>query len=167
MKRTPLRRVAKGKLPLNIADDPSVIEQGGYLWPVPKRRRVSKKGKHEKKALDDLCRAIVFARDGSRCQWYGTTSNLQWAHIHSRRYLSSRWRLENSLVLSAKAHLEWHHRPLEAVAWFREKFPERAMVLDRIAAFPQKVDLKLERLYLMAEAQKYGVDTSAFTNVVK
>ena len=106
-----------------------------------------------KKELDVLARQVVFARDGKQCQRCGAWNGLQWAHIRSRRYLSTRWRLENSILLCSGCHLFWHANPLAAVEWFRDKFPERANLL-RLAG-RNKVDPILTRLYLEAELRKY------------
>ncbi len=138
MKRTPLKRKA------------------------PIRRKKSGH-KHEKERLDKLCRAVVMARDKGQCVKCGQRENLQWAHVQSRRYISCRWRLENSMTLCAGHHLWWHHKPLESAAWFTETFPKRAKALQSISAFKQKVDLKLERLALLAEGQKLGVDLIPFS----
>ena len=108
---------------------------------------------HQKKALDALCRQIVFKRD-PKCQRCGKVENGQWCHVSSRRYIALRWRLENSLRLCAGCHLWWHHRPLEAVTWFKATFPQRAHKIELLSSVPQKVDLELERLYLEAEAAK-------------
>jgi len=109
--------------------------------------------KSAKKDLDALCRQVVFARD-KICQHCGKTSNLQWAHIRSRRYLSTRWHLCNSLCLCAGCHLWWHHEPLEATEWFRTKFRERAQVLRVIE--PRKADAILTRLYLEQQLVEFG-----------
>ena len=68
--------------------------------------------------LDQACRAVVFARDGYRCLYDGSTQHLQWAHVYSRRYKSIRWDPDNSMCLSAGAHLLWHHQPARMVQWW-------------------------------------------------
>jgi hypothetical protein len=131
----------------------------------PLKRRYLKSGhKHEKEALDKLARTIVFQRD-PMCQRCAKRENSQWCHVSSRRYVSLRWRLENSLRLCAGCHLWWHHRPLEAVAWFEQAFPKRAKEVRLMSMCPQRVDLKLERLYLLSMAQQYGVDTKPWETV--
>jgi len=122
------------------------------------RLRPVAKSKHWKKALDDLARKVVFARDGNQCVRCGKKEGIQWCHVDSRRYLSTRWLLENSMALCAGHHLAWHHRPLEAAEWFRTTYPERWNRLTVRAASAQKFDRKLERLYLEAEARKLGVE---------
>ena len=104
-----------------------------------------------KKRLDALCREVVMLRDRC-CQWCGKRDGLQWAHISSRRYLSTRWSLNNSLMLCGGCHLLWHHKPLEAAAWFNEKFPERALSLRVTGA--GKVDPHGTYLWLLQEKKR-------------
>lgn len=112
-----------------------------------------------KKRLDKLCREVVMLRDHSTCQWCGSRTNIQWAHITSRRYLSTRWSLGNSLALCAGCHLKWHHRPLEAASWFNTTFRERALALRVVGH--GKIDphgvflfLQQEKKRLESEADK-------------
>jgi hypothetical protein len=56
-------------------------------------------------------------RSRGKCQWPGcnntaVNSQLQTAHIYSRRYLKLRWDEDNALCLCAKHHMEAHHSPL-------------------------------------------------------
>ena len=85
---------------------------------VLRKRRLTLKGEVTDKMLDDACRAVVFARDGHKCRKTGSTARLQWAHVYSRRYRSIRWDPDNSLCLSAGAHLWWHHQPVMAALWW-------------------------------------------------
>jgi 5-methylcytosine-specific restriction endonuclease McrA len=98
----------------------------------PKRREVPKHGTHvSKRDLDVLCRDVVFARDGYRCLRCGSTRQLQWCHVYSRRFLSLRWEPDNSFCGCAGCHLWWHHRPAQAVPWYMKKIgPERADALQ-------------------------------------
>jgi len=140
------------------------------LKPVRIRSKSGKPGyRHTKKYLDNLCRLVVFARDKDQCLKCGKPSgskdnwplmpgpSLQWAHVESRRYTATRWDPRFSMTLCAGHHLWWHHRPVEAAQWWTETFPERARDLKLARAFKQKVDLELIRLFLEAEATKYGI----------
>lgn len=100
------------------------------------------------KLLDSLCRQVVFARDGYKCAFSGETRNLQWAHIRSRRYISTRWSPENSLCLSAGSHLFAHHNPLIFSEWFERHYPERAQYLRLASKTSHRVDKKLIELSL-------------------
>lgn len=107
------------------------------------------------KDLDRLCREAVFARDGHKCMRCGKRDRLQWCHVYSRRYRSLRWNLLNSMTLDAGCHLFWHHRPLEAMDWWREKVgPLKATQLEIAARVRPggKLDLEAIRIYLQRAA---------------
>lgn len=112
-------------------------------------------GRNWKQELDKLCRAAVFARDGHKCVMTGQTATIQWCHVKSRRYLSTRWRLENCLTLSAGKHLWAHHNPLEFANWFNAKYPERALAIEMASSNSQKFDREATRLYLEQELRRY------------
>ena len=92
------------------------------------------------RVLDDLCRDLTFARDRCTCLKCGFACTvithrpdgspvyhgIQWAHVTTRGVKILRWDQDNVMTLCAGCHLWWHHYPLEAAAWFRERFPERA-----------------------------------------
>lgn len=52
------------------------------------------------------------------------------------------------MCLNAGEHLGWHHKPLEAVAWFNKTYPERAARLLLLSQTKQKVDLALTEAWL-------------------
>lgn len=52
-------------------------------------RKISRKGLIKK--LDALAREIVYKRDGYRCVQCGSTENLSWGHVFSRRTYNTRW----------------------------------------------------------------------------
>lgn len=127
---------------------------------LSRRTRIKVRVKNWKKELDILCKRVVFARD-QYCQWCrkpGTPSD-HWAHIRSRRYLSTRWFVVNSVRLCAGCHLRWHHQPLAAAEWFETAFPETAKILrfiDHAGATGKKFDREATRLFLEQELRKYG-----------
>lgn len=45
---------------------------------------------------------------------------LQCAHIYSRRYVNTRWDLENSLCLCARCHRWGHDKPLDFARWVED-----------------------------------------------
>ena len=86
------------------------------------------KAKAFKSWLDSLCSAMVKARDNYTCQVCGKVvsgHNCQWSHIKSRKWNSTRWMPENSMVKCGYCHRWWHDNPAEAGKWFSETFPER------------------------------------------
>lgn len=91
---------------------------------------------HAKHEADRLCRLIVFERDEHRCQRCGATEDgpwsLQWAHILTRGELSIRWNPLNSMVLCAKDHMAFTHRPEAWHDWIDERFPARWELLRRL-----------------------------------
>lgn len=109
--------------------------------------------KDYRRRLDALCREVVMLRDNGTCKHCGARQNLQWAHVKSRRYLSTRWRLENSLILCAGDHLFFHHNPLEFARWFNEVYPDRANLL-KLSSRGGKVDAHGTWLWLMAEKRR-------------
>lgn len=56
-----------------------------------------------------------------QCQACGSTQTLQWAHVHSRRYLAIRWDRENSTCLCARCHAFFTHKPLEWEEWCHDQ----------------------------------------------
>lgn len=125
--------------------------------------------------LDDLAREIVFHRDGYRCarcdkpceQMVVTPSGkkaylgLQWAHVYSRNKKSLRWNPEGAMCLCGGCHLFWHHRPIDAIAWFEGKYPERHRRLKLLAATPQKLD----RALILADLRQRWLQTQIATQV--
>lgn len=100
------------------------------------------------KELDALCRQVVFQRDGGKCIRCGKEQNAQWAHVDSRRYRSTRWLPDNSMVLCAGCHLWWHHRPREAVEWWAKTYPGRNQMITLASRPGGKTDLALTLIYL-------------------
>jgi len=117
--------------------------------------------------LDKLLHQVVRLRDVT-CQLQAAGlgrcgGNLQVSHIYPKgRYPSMRFRLENVLLSCWRHHANqssdsWHTNPLHYAAWFNASYPRLARQLELMAAVPGKVDRKLDRLYLEAEAAKYGI----------
>lgn len=98
-------------------------------------RKPSKKTLKNK--LDAIFSKVI--RSLGHCEKCGETSNLQCAHIYSRRFLNTRWDLENALCLCYKCHTWGHQRPLDFAKWVEEyiggdiagTLRERSKVLTR------------------------------------
>ena len=52
-------------------------------------------------------------REIGYCRRCGQTTGLQCAHICSRRYLSTRWDLDNAMCLDSGCHIYFTHHPIE------------------------------------------------------
>ena len=123
--------------------------------PIRRNKRVLA-GEVTNRMLDDACRAVVFARDGHKCRRTGSTAHLQWAHVISRRYFSVRWDPDNSMCLSAGAHLWWHHQPVEAVTWWVGQVGNEMYAALRSRMMSgNKIDRKMLLLWLQSELKKY------------
>lgn len=100
-----------------------------------RRSRVAKKPKHSKKKLrqeaDKLWSAII-KRPG-RCHLCGSTERLQAAHLISRRYHATRWRLDNGWPLCSRDHVRYTYRPLEWDALLDERLGPLHQELRRAA----------------------------------
>ncbi len=115
-----------------------------------------RRGKITDRMLDDACRAVVFARDGHRCMYTGSTAHLQWAHVYSRRYRSIRWDPDNSMCLSAGAHLLWHAQPAMMVQWWVSRVGQQ--FADNLRARllkGEKVDREALLAHLKAMLEKH------------
>ncbi len=151
--RQPLKRsmTRLGRKTISGESGPALKSQSGRGT----LRRIAK-GARWKLALDKLCRQVVFQRDGHKCARCGKADNIQWCHVNSRRYLSTRWMLENSLAMCAGCHLLWHHRPTEAAEWFAKKYPDRIQHLMLVQAEKShRIDAELTRIYLQARLEQY------------
>lgn len=54
------------------------------------------------------------------CRRCGSQRKLQWAHVHSRRYLAIRWDRANSMVLCQAHHFMFTGHPLRWEQWCRD-----------------------------------------------
>lgn len=115
----------------------------------PKKRPI----KYWKKKADVLFSKLVRAR--GKCERCSKTINLQCAHILSRRYKNVRHDFLNALCLCGGCHLWWHHEPLAATKWFREKYPDREEYLNNKRNMVEKVDYQevIKRLEKMEEGE--------------
>lgn len=88
--------------------------------------------------LDALWRQAINERDQGRCRKCGATSYLQAAHIHSRKFRSTRWWTENGVLLCAGCHMWAHHNPTSFTRWLDGQIgADLLALLERRAGEPQ------------------------------
>ena len=88
----------------------------------------NKKVKSKKSWYNKLDKAMgELIRSKKQCEWCGSTTNqMQWSHVVSRGNKALRWDIMNSLCLCSYCHrFKWHENPLDAMEWFKTKYPER------------------------------------------
>jgi len=86
-------------------------------------------------------------RDKNKCVWCGNdgrTKQLHGSHVFPEgRYPSLSADVENIKMLCAYCHLRrWHESPVEAMEWFKKKYPERYKRLKEKSLKIIKVDWK-------------------------
>ena len=125
------------------------------------------KAKREIAKLDQFCRQLVFARDKGQCRVCGKSKpavQTHWAHVISRSAKSTRWHLNNSMVLCYYHHFRWaHERPLQYAEFVREKIGQDAYdFLIRTSNQSQPLTPDVVMIwwaYLSDQAIKLGVKT--------
>jgi 5-methylcytosine-specific restriction endonuclease McrA len=85
--------------------------------------------------LDKKFREVINERDNATCQYCNNPGN-NVHHIVGRRNRSTRWLVENGLLLCPGCHTfrtdSFHQDPLVSATWFMGKYPERySKILER------------------------------------
>ena len=122
-------------------------------------RKVSKK-RSDTRALDQLCRDLVLARDGPRCRKCHAESKpgrggaLQSCHILPKgSYPALRWELDNLITMCWSCHLGprgWHKNPIEAAKWIEAEIGAEKLERLRVVGLSRtRTDKKALRIYLM------------------
>lgn len=107
------------------------------------------------KKLDKLFSEIV--RIKGHCDRCGKTSNLQCAHIFSRRIMRLRWYFDNALCLDYACHLHWAHRnPIEFYRFVEKKIGKEK--LEKL----EKLSVEIVQ-YTYEDLEKIYVDLKAYT----
>jgi predicted restriction endonuclease len=87
------------------------------------------------KKLDRLWAEAVKERAGHACERCGKTTDLQAHHIASRRYIGTRWSVDNGLCLCRACHLYFFHKDsLGAADWLDENLIPSRLQTIRINA---------------------------------
>jgi len=94
--------------------------------------------------LDKVARReVVEERDREQCQrcsvysgqtvcWAPGRAVIQWAHVHTREYLLTRWEPDNSLALCSRCHVWFDNHKVLSFDWFAKRYPERWERVNRI-----------------------------------
>ncbi len=116
--------------------------------------------KNQAKEAMQLWAECTKARAKYQCEFCGKKENLNAHHIFSRSRNSTRYSLENSICLCSGCHsLSIHSAHKDPL--FLTKLIERGIrteqwlvLLERQASIPQKIDLKMELIYLKQTLDK-------------
>jgi 5-methylcytosine-specific restriction endonuclease McrA len=89
--------------------------------------------KPELNKLDKRFREVINERDNGTCQYCGGSGN-NVHHIVGRRNRSTRWLVDNGILLCPGCHTfrtnSFHQDPLETITWFEETYPERYQAIN-------------------------------------
>lgn len=94
------------------------------------KRKPRRPGYVSDASLDSLFSELVRARARYECQAWGydgvrCSSQMQCAHIKSRRYKAIRWDPDNALCLCAAHHMHYHANPDQFARLVEDLFPGR------------------------------------------
>lgn len=112
--------------------------------------------KGAKKRADVLFSKIV--RAAGACRKCGSTTNLQTAHVISRRYSNTRCVLSNAFCLDAKCHMFFTDHPVEWANFVLQEIGQSEY--ERLYALSQstaKVDWAVVAAELSVTAKNLGV----------
>ena len=110
-----------------------------------------------KRKCDTLFSKIV--RSAGVCDWCGKSSSqvqLQCSHVISRKYLKLRWDENNACPLCASCHMKWHSHPIQAMEWFKQKYPARYEYLQDAKIGTHKMTLDDYKELYNNLKQQYG-----------
>ena len=109
-----------------------------------------------KHKLDDLVGSYFRnrANDCLQLSGHACSGRKEWSHIKSRRYLSTRWLLDNGLTLCSGAHFWFTHNPDYFIEFIEMNFPGRLKRLSReFNIIKQFKKAELAELYKKTEAE--------------
>ena len=139
------------KPPKREKKPPKRLKRGG---PIARRSRPRKERKTPraklKKIADDLCRRIVRARGA--CESCGSTTDLQWAHGYSRKYLRTRWSTWFTFCLCRSCHCKFTYHWEQWVDWMIAKLGQqlfdkmRTDALDKTPISNDEIQETIEKL---------------------
>ncbi len=116
----------------------------------PRKRLISQ--------LDELSKEVVRKRDGNICQKCGRQcegSNRHVSHvIPVSAGMKLRWEPLNMKIMCYHHHINWWHKnPMEAAAWFEDRFPDRWAYLQEQRGTYKFSLIELENLVIKLKEQ--------------
>lgn len=127
-----------------------------------------KKSQTDRKTLSKICLKLwaeyVKIRAKYACEYCGKKENLNSHHFFSRSRNSVRYNVNNGICLCSGCHSlnnhSAHKNPLFKDELIKRKIRTQQWLdlLERQANIPQKIDLKLEMIYLEQELKNYVKD---------
>lgn len=110
--------------------------------------------------LDKAWAKAVKKRAGGKCEYCGTTRNLNSHHIFSRSKASTRWLVDNGVCLCVShhtfsSHFSAHKTPTEFHIWLEEKKGRQFIDILRIKAASKHKYTAFEKQILLSELEKY------------
>lgn len=102
-----------------------------------------KKLRLNKKEVDDLFREVIRGKYKSICVNCQSPYKPQVAHIISRSYYTTRWDIENAVILCLKCHMKFTSHPLEWEQWIIKRIgQEEYEALKRKALSYKKINYR-------------------------
>lgn len=121
-----------------------------------KRSPLARKAKEKsqpwyRKKCVERAKRLAKERDNWICQRCGKDGKngyqIHGSHIFSEgRYHGLSANILNIKALCAQCHMWWHENPIDAVNWFKERFPERYKKLLILSRTTIQIDWKREYL---------------------
>jgi hypothetical protein len=123
-----------------------------------KRKSKSPRSKLIAKA-DELFSKLVRARDG-RCQWPGCQSTTIYTHhIFSRRYLQTRWDMENGISLCVYHHtLKAHGDPEEFRDFILKRMGNQRFMALKARAYGRAVPVTVQDIEMILLGLKEAIN---------
>jgi 5-methylcytosine-specific restriction endonuclease McrA len=121
-----------------------------------KTKTKKKTNTYWRKKCVDIAKKIVRIRDNNTCVWCGNDGRFKQLHgshvFPEGRYTGMSANVDNIKMLCAYCHIRrWHESPLEGMAWFKEKYPKRYIMLKKLSQ--QTIQKNWEKEYELLKKQ--------------
>jgi len=105
--------------------------------------------------MDELARKCVRLRDDMLCQKCGM-QGYDTHHVRMRKFYTTRWDLNNLVLLCKRCHSDVDNNPMGFTIWFMSQHPARLQAIEWKASQPphgtwRPADLKKIEDYLKAK----------------